>query len=747
MTYTACLLGTLLMIFSANAQQITGTVFSGEREPLPGANVHWEGSRELITTDTNGKFTIAASQAGSRRLIASFVGFQNDTVEVPIGTNTVVFELTEGFILGEAVVRGRQRGSYISRINPIQTEVITTAGLLKMACCNLAESFENSASVTVGFADAVSGARQIQMLGLSGIYTQMLNENIPTLRGLSSAFGWNYIPGPWLESIQVSKGTSSVVNGYESTTGQINLEFKKPTHTDPFFLNLFWSDDMRMEANITSATQVSDKLWTGLLLHGSTEPKEHDKHDNGFMGMPKTQQINLFNRWMFEDWERGIESRTGIKFLVDERKGGQMSDKGDNRYRINIDNMNFSVFNKTGFTFGAKEGQSIGIINNFTHHDIKSLYGKKEYSGKQNTYYTNVLISSHIGNTSHNYVVGGSFLYDRFDESFEDNLPTNMTPRTQFSREEYVPGAFAQYTYSYVDRMIFILGARGDYNSHFGRFLFTPRTNLKYNITEDFIFRASAGIGYRSPNVIIENIGYLASSKKIDISSINNLDIEEAWNYGANLTYYIPMPEDKSFSVSIDYYRTDFVNQAIVDLESDVGEIKFYNLGGKSYANAWQIDVNVTPVRRFDIYLAFRYSETKISYGQAGEANFKTVDKPLAHRHRGLINLSYATNAERWKFDVTAQTIGKSRLPESNVVNDKWSRPYYPLFAQITKRTKRLDVYAGCENILDFKQKHPILGHDDPDPFGANFDASRVWGPIMGRKFYAGIRLTLGELK
>ena len=752
MKYIISLFLATLICVCLNAQQINGVVYGilqdDNRITLPSANIYWEGTQQGVTTDADGKFSIDIPQTGKSRLIASFIGYQNDTVDVSIGNHQVEFVLSEGVVLRETVISARRRGNYLSRITPIHTEIITSSGLQKMACCNLAESFENSATVTVGFTDAVSGAKQIQMLGLSGIYTQMLDENIPTMRGLASSFGWNYVPGPWLESIQVSKGTSSVVNGYESTTGQINLEFKKPDHTETLFLNLFGSSDGRMEANLTSATPVAKYLWTGLMLHGSTEQMEHDVNHDGFMDMPKTKLYNIYNRWLYENPEKEIESRLGFKFLYDERDGGQISKIA--HYQTHIENHNFNVFNKTGFSFGKREGQSIGIINSFTRHEINSVYGAKEYGGKQNTFYSNVLVSSFISNNAHKYVVGGSFMYDSFDESYSDTLTVNSnnapTPPYRLFREEFVPGAFAQYTYSYLEKMIVIIGLRGDYHNRYGM-LFTPRTNIKYNITNDIIFRVSAGRGYRSPNVISENIGYLASSRYYNIQSINDLDIEKAWNYGANLTIYFPMPEDKTVTIGIDYYRTDFDNQAVVDMEYNRQQIFFYNLRGKSYANAWQIDVNATPFRGFDIFTAFRLTDTKITYSN-NDQTF-TTDKPLTNKYRGLINLSYATIFEKWKFDLTAQFNGSSRLP--NLSNNSYHvaeerSPAYPLyFAQITKKTKRLDIYAGCENILNYKQKNPII--DAENPFGTTFDASRIWGPLMGRKIYAGIRLRIGEIK
>ncbi|MDR1761970.1 MAG: TonB-dependent receptor [Bacteroidales bacterium] len=747
----------LILCSTLSAQNIFRAIIKDAetKEPLTGVNAVVKEASNGGTTDQNGAVTLQNIPDGEQIIEFSYIGYETAQRHFvfPLTDNNAVTILLETAAseLDQVVVVGRLRGNYLSRLAPVQTEIITSSGLQKMACCNLAESFENSATVTVGFTDAVSGAKQVQMLGLSGIYTQMLDENIPTLRGLSSAFGWNYIPGPWLESMQVSKGTSSVVNGYESTTGQINLELRKPDKSELLFLNLFGAEDGRLEANVSSAIPVRDKLWTGLMAHGSIEQVEHDANKDGFMDMPKTKLFNIYNRWLYENPQKGIESRVGIRFLSDDRNAGQMSNiepslPNTMRYQTQIRNRNFNASQKTGIAFGAKKDKSIGIINSYTYHEIDSEFGAKTYGGKQNTFYTNVLVSSYIGTQSHRYVAGGSFLYDRFDEWYSDNLPQNNTPLTPFLREEIVPGAFAEYTYSYREKMTFIAGLRGDYHNLFG-LLLTPRTNFKYNFTDNIIFRASAGRGYRAPNVIIENIGFLASSRNINVQSIKDLDIEKAWNYGANLTFYVPVPADKSLTIGLDYYRTNFDNQAIMDMEYDKRQIYFYNLQGKSYANAWQVDVNATLFRGFDIFAAFRISDTKITYSQNGEK--QTVQKPFNKKHRGLINVSYATKFEKWKLDVTAQFNGKSRLPDLTENGygsaEEWS-PAYPLyFAQITRRTKRLEIYAGCENIFNYKQKNPII--DAENPFSENFDASRIWGPVAGRKIYAGMRLRLGELK
>ena len=734
-----CLLGMLIIGVSMQAQNITGQVFSidasGEQSPLEGVTLYLSKTQKGTTSNAEGRYSLAAP-SGEDWLVASMIGMSADSLKVG-GEGVADFVLAEeGLMLEATIITARRRGTYFSKMAPAKVEVISSTGLMKLACCNLGESFENSASVTVGFTDAVSGAKQIQLLGLSGVYSQMLAENIPTMRGLASTYGWNYTPGAWMEGIQISKGASSVTSGYESITGQINLDFRKPNTSDPLFLNLYADVSGRYEGNLSVAKKVvSDRLWTGLLAHASAETPEHDVNKDGFLDVPKSKLLNLYNRWYYENPDKGVESKTGFKLLSEERNSGQLSSIA-NGYRTSIGNTNFNVYNKTGVAFG-KEGQSIGIINSFTRHLQSSEFGLKRFSGAQSSVYSNYMFSSYFGTTAHQYTTGLSFMYDDYRTNYRDRLPINAGADIALDREEIVPGAFFQYTYSYLDKFIFIAGLRSDWNSRFG-WLVTPRTNVKYNISDHVIFRASAGKGYRSPSVIAENIGLMASSREFEVSTINSLDVESAWNYGSNLTFYIPTWAEEDLTVSLDYFRTDFQNQTVVDIERNRDRVFFYNLNGRSYANAWQADLSFEPFAGWEIFAAYRFNDTKVTVGDGTTSLL--VEKPLISRYRGLINLSYATPMRKWVFDFTAQFNGPSRLPSmtgySQEVNSSPAFPIY--FAQITKNTKYFDVYLGMENIFDYRQQNPINLADRP--FDRGFDSSLIWGPLMGRRIYAGIR-------
>ncbi|MFT4071247.1 MAG: TonB-dependent receptor [Dysgonamonadaceae bacterium] len=655
--------------------------------------------------------------------------------------------------LNEVNIITRIPGTILNSSAHYKAETITHTGLKKMACCNLSESFENSASVSVGYTDAITGAKQIQLLGLSGVYGQFQAENIPVLRGLSSPYGLKYVPASWLESIQISKGTSSVINGYESITGQINLEFKKPNNTEPIFINLYTDQYNHYEGNVTSAIKLNDKLWTGLLMSGTVGGNVHDHNGDAFLDMPESKYVNAYNRWFYLDDAKGIQSRTGIKFFYEHAKAGQDSLHhvkygipvlGIKLWKSLVINKNITIENKTGFAIGNKEGQSLGIINSFSHYAQNSGFGDKTFNGTQNSYYGNILFTSYLKSKKHHYTVGASLMYDNYETEFSDALEFNKTPLTSINRKELVPGAFLEYSYTPDSRLTVVLGGRADHNSRYG-WLLTPRLNVKYELSKLATIRISAGRGFHSENALSENISLMASSRKFNLSGIDSLGIEKAWNFGANLTFNIPVWNNNKATLSLDYFHTRFQNQLVVDTERDRHAVFFYNTNGAgAYANAWQADLSSELAKGIDLFAAFRYSNNRITYSD-GAQSIET-EKPLSSSFRGLVNLSFYTPLRRWVLDLTAQLNGPTRLPNLNgYYSQKMNTPSYPIyFAQMTYNSKRLDLYLGAENIFSYKQKYPIRAWESP--FSQEFDASMVWGPITGTRVYGGIRIRLGKL-
>ena len=704
-----------------------------ESVPLPFVNVYWSGTGHGSVTNENGEFTISRHSAHGHSLVFSFVGYTPDTIFVAADMEEVSLLLNAGGRINEVSVSKRMGGSYISKLKPIKTEFITEAGLQKFPCCNLSESFENSATIDVGYADAVTGAKHIRMLGLSGVYSQMLFENIPYLRGLESAFGLNYVPGPWMESIQISKGAAAVVNGYESTTGQINIEYKKPENSDPLFLNLFANSLGRFEANLTSSIKLNDKWSTMFLVHGSSMQNKIDRNGDGFMDTPMNRQVNVMNRWKYNP-EGNFRLQFGFSVLDELRQGGQLDfdydrDQGSmNAYGINVQTGKYNAFGKIGLLFPGKPNNSLGFQASATQFRQEGLFGLDRYTAEQNSLYTNLIYRGIIGNTNHLISMGGSFQYDDYREFLNTVL---------HGRRELVPGIFGQYTYTDPEKFNSIAGVRVDYNSVYG-LLITPRIHMRYMLDEHTSLRASAGKGYRSANVLAENLGLLASSRTLYFSG--ELDMEKAWNYGLNLTRDWQLGDNKELTASIDLYRTDFQNQVIVDRDRDVAGVYFYNLEGRSYSNNFQAELTIEPLERFDITLAYRFSDVNSTI------NGELREAPLSSRYKGLLMLSYATPFRKWAIDFTAQLNGQSRLPDTRMNPPQYqigeySPQYVILHAQLSRRFKWFEIYAGGENLTDFRQENPIIAPDDP--FGANFDASMVWGPLLGRRFYAGIRYTL----
>lgn len=688
--------------------------------------------------------------------------------------------------LDTSVVQARQAGTTLSRFSANRVETITAAGLCKMACCNLAESFENSASVTVGYSDAVTGARQIRLLGLSGVYTQMLDENRPVMRGLAAPFGLSYIPGQWLESIQIAKGVTSVINGVESLTGQINMEHRKPTDEKPLFLNASIMSDTKADLNIASSLQLNDNWSTVILGHASGNGMEMDHNKDGFMDDPKNLQINLANRWLYYSPD-GTQVRFGFRLLRDIRKGGEMSNVRDGLsghaaelepWKSNILNQSANGYLKVGVPLDENNSQNIAAVLDYNYYDMVSNFGRTVYNAGQHSGFLNLLYQNEV-NENHKFTLGAGSTIDSYLENIDRVVPMSMVNYKMENLKTLMAsvGVFGEYTYHFEDKFSAIAGLRGEWYKGHG-FRVSPRITLKYNPIEDIVIRANAGRGLRYSNPLVDNIGVLSTSKSF-ITPMNSEfgawkyghTLEDAWTMGGNITYYFPLGmEGEKAYVSFDYFRSQFVEQAIVDYEFNPGSIAFYNLSQvpgrpKSYTNTYQLDFSCEPVERFTITLTGRYTDAR--YSVIGGI----VERPMNSRYKAVLNLQYSTNLNKWIFDFTASVNGPCRVynfmenlkdAQGNLLYKNGKTPVYPLlYAQVTRRFKGVDVYIGGENLTNFRQKHVILGERlkdangnltnrvntyAPGPGSSNpnvFDASCVWGPLMGIKVYAGVRFTL----
>ena len=674
--------------------------------------------------------------------------------------------------LDAAVYVARQAGNYLAKGKEIRTEVISAAGLCKMACCNLAESFENSASVTVGYSDAVTGARQIRLLGLSGVYTQMLDETRPVMRGLSAPFGLSYVPGQWLESIQIAKGSSSVLNGVECLTGQINMEHRKPTDEKPLFINAALMSDQKMDFNIASSLQMGYKWSTVLLGHVSGNVGDaHDMNGDMFLDDPRMLQFNLANRWLYMA-DNGVQVRFGVRALQDSRLGGSYGrDEDGNRIYYNKDtysitsddnmkdpwgsdilNRSVNGYVKVGVPLNPDNSQNIALIADYSYQDMDSYFGSTRYLAGQHSAYANLLYQNVISD-SHQFTLGLNGTFDRYDEDFSRTVWI-LGPVTD-AREGLTDlanmGVFGEYTYRSGEKFTAIAGLRGDWFPGQG-FKVSPRVTLKYMPVDEIVIRANGGRGLRYSTPLIDNIGVFSTGKQF-VGAYNDHILEDAWTFGGNMTYYIPAGATSNAYVSFDYFRTQFEQQMVVDYELGLNQIAFYALNGeRSFTDNFQLDFSIDPIERFNITTTFRYTNAMIELAGQG-----LVEKPMTSRFKGVLNLQYATNLNRWIFDFTASVNGSCRvynfmetLEDDNgqLIYRNGRTPVYPmLYAQVTRRFKGWDVYVGAENLTNFTQKNPILGsrfgNTHVNPRVPSFDASCIWGPLMGLKAHIGFRFTL----
>lgn len=742
----------LLVLFLVSAtsfsQELKGkiTEASSTNQPIIGANIQWLNTQIGTTSNENGEFSIPYKPEYTK-LVISYAGFSTDTISVN-SSDFINHSLSQNNNLEVVTIDSERKSLQKSYVKTANISTMSSKELLKAACCNLAESFETNPSIDVNFSDALTGTKQIKMLGLTSPYLMITEENIPSVRGASQAYGLSFTPGTWVESIQITKGAGSVVNGFESISGQINTELIKPVNDIPFFLNFYGSTDSRFELNTHFNKKVSDKWSTSLFLHGNTRVSKNDMNDDGFLDNPLAKQINVLNRWQYTDLERGWVSFLNFRYMNDAKQTGEMDfDKDRDKLTTNywgseIKTERYDISGKLGYVFPDMPYQSIGLQTAFNGHNQESYFGLNQYDINQKSFYSNLIFNSIINNTLNKFAAGLNFTYDQYDEFVGvPNIYRN------FDRIDNSVGAFFEYTYDNTTNFSLVAGGRIDNHNRLGTFI-TPRLHVRYNPWEKGVLRASAGRGKRSANIFAENQQLFASSRAFDIlntgGKIYGLDAEIAWNYGLNFMQGFTL-FNRSADVSVDFYRTDFQNQAVVDLYASPQQALFYNLNGKSFANSLQVDFNYEIMRHFNLRTAYKFYEIQTDYLGGSE------QRPLQAKHRFFGNLAYETHiaekGKQWKFDFTYNWLGKQQLPNtaSNPPADRLSE-YSPSFslmnAQITRTfSSTFEVYIGGENIGNYKQEKAIVGADNP--FGPNFDSSMIYAPIFGQMYYAGLRFKI----
>ncbi len=725
----------LFSVVYTNAKPISGIITGknsiGEIDTLVSANIYWKNTKIGTKSDKSGHYNLERA-SDSDTLVVSYVGFDKKEIFITSAITNYNIELVQNSEIETVVVSARKNANQIDKSSIAHKETITSQGLVKAACCNLAESFETNASVDVHQTDAVTGAKQIELLGLAGKYTQIMIEKVPSVRGLASTFGLNYIPGSWMESIQISKGASTVATGFESITGQINVEYKKPDNSPPVFANYYLNNFGMMEGNLINAIKLSDNLSTALFLHGNYSNSEHDNNADSFLDMPLTKQFNVLNRWKYFDG--GFGTQFGIQALYDDRKAGQIGFSDDNTnelYGIDIKTEKIDVFQKAGYVFDTPNYMSVAMIHNYTYHNQESFFGKRDYDAKQNTYNASIFFDAQLSTSNENnkpdkLQLGLNLIADNYNEYMSG---------VNFNSNDIIPGLFAEYTSQLAPSLQLITGIRADFvnSDNTNRTFLSPRVHVKYDFADYYSIRASLGKGYRLAHVFSEYPALLASSRVFVFEDNNRA--EEAINFGLHFTGEIEL-FDYYFTLNAEYYYTKFQNQIVVDLDRNPNIAYVQNLNNNSYSNSFQIDISMELFNGFDMILAYRLNDVKYKL----ENDF--IDKPLSKRHKAFVNLAYTTGDKGFDFDLTLSYNGRSRLPKS-FGDDTYSPDFLTINAQVTKSFSGFELYVGGENLTGYTQSNPILGFNNP--FGEGFDSSIVWGPINGTKIYAGTRITLFE--
>jgi outer membrane receptor protein involved in Fe transport len=732
-------------IISFSQEKIEGVILekNEKNEPivLSGANVFWVNASIGTMTDLNGAFSIPYKKEYNQ-LVISYIGYKTDTIIIN-SPRRIKHTLNSKDQLDEVVIKTRKKASVRSYLSSQNVINVSSSELLKAACCNLSESFETNPSIDVNFVDALTGTKEIKMLGLTSPYILITTENIPSIRGASQAYGMTFIPGTWVESIQITKGAGSVINGFESIAGQINTELQKPSNDNLLFVNIYGNGNGRLELNTHLNTQINDKWDTGLYLHSDLRNQQFDKNKDTFLDMPLQQQINLMNRWQYTNNEKGFVGFLNIRFLNDEKQTGQI-DFDPNRdplttnyWGSEIDTQRIEGSAKFGYVNPEIPYQSIGVQASYSNHVQQSYFGLNIYDITHDSFFATAMFNSIIGDSRNKFKTGISATYDDYNELVNTNI---------YRRSENSFGAFFEYSFDNLGDLNLTAGLRIDTSNLLGTFL-TPRVHARYTPWEDSAFRISAGRGKRSANIFAENQKMFASSRQINILDSNGgiygLDPEIAWNYGISFSQKFNVFGKKS-EITFDYYRTDFVNQIVVDWENP-REVNFYNLKGKSFANSFQAELNMNILEGFDFRTAYKYYNVKTAYTSGN------LDKPLTPKHRVFVNVSYETlrkeNGTQWKFDTTFNWLGEQRLSSTYGNPIEYKLPettptFATLNAQVTKVfSTAFEVYLGGENLTNEKQDNPILNSENP--FEPTFDTTFVYGPIFGVSFYAGLRYKL----
>ena len=705
---------------------------SGISYPIAGSSIYWQGTQSGTISNDNGEFEIQKIES-TNNLVISYIGFKTQIILIENDQfYNVVLVYDNENELDDVTVTKRRNAVQRSYILPQNVVRISEQELLNAACCNLSESFETNPAIDVNHSDAITGTKQINMLGLKSPYILITEENVPMVRGASQTYGLGFTPGPWIESIQVTKGMGSVVNGFESIVGQINTELKKPLTDIPLLLNLFNSNNGRVELNTQVKSSVSEKISTSFFAHYNKRDQSNDKNSDGFLDKPLQSQINLINRWQYTNAAKGLVSFFTIRVLDDLKKIGQIGSQDDtSKWGGRIKTNRFDTSFKLGYVNPNIPYQTIGFQLSYNIHDQDSYYGKNIYDINQKSLFSNFLYNSIITNTKNKIKVGINYSYDAYDE---------FVYGSDISRTDKSFASFIEYSYDNMNNLNLVLGLRYNTHNNMGSF-FTPRLHLRYMINDNLSIKGSYGKGRKIANVFAENQQVFFTNRVIQNNSFSNylygVNPELATNYGFSIDQKISFLGGQG-NLIFDYYSTRFDNKVIIDFER-YGEFNFYNsIFGESVSNSSQLEFMFSK-NNWNLTAAYKMYDVKNFY----KGGLK--EKPL--QPKNIIFFNYGIESNRagekfWKFNFTYNWLDKQRLMQNIRDREIYAEPHYSINSQITRVfSDKFEVYLGGENINNFKQDNPIIMASDP--FSKDFDASIIHGPIFGSTYYMGLRFKI----
>lgn len=729
---------------SPQINSLKGVVYGATekgKEPLEGAVVKWINTKKGVVTDSEGKFDILDDGIKDKRLEVFYVGYTKDTIDVE-NRNYIEVTLKNNFSTQQIIVESEQSSSYIEDGNT-KTEVISQTELKKDACCDLSGCFGKNASVDVAVTDILTNTKELKILGLEGAYTQVLVDNMPIMSGLVTKFGVTSIPGTLINKIMISKGSNSVMQGYESISGIMNVLLKDYGTSDRFMLNGFMNSMFEKQVNINTTAKM--KNWNTLVSFQTVqEPKKMDENGDLFLDTPLTTRYMFYNKWKYggDEEEDNTNVTIGLKYLDEKRIGGQTkfnydSDKGGtSAYGQTVDLQNGDAYLRISQKTG--EESQLKFFASGLFFNQESYYGVTKYNAEQRNFYTNAIFEFPV--IKKGYLrAGASYKYENIVEDINFLQPVSKTYAGTYDKLESVPGVFTEASYDATDiKTSIIAGLRLDAHNKYG-LITTPRLLIRYQMTKETVVRASIGTGFRTINLFSEYSNLLASGRNILVPS--ELNPEKMVNFGVDVLQYFNIGPVAG-NINFDFYRTVFSNKIIPDYEANSLAVTFVN-NNESASNVFQVESSFTILNNLDLKVAYKLID------QYYYQNGVKVDQYFSPKHRVLSSVSYSPYDRNWNINFSFQWFGTQSLPSTKDYPVELQRPsqseaYSILNGQFSKNFKHFEAYIGVENIFDFTQSNPII--DPQNPFGQYFDTSYIWGPTTGRNFYLGFRLLFDKL-